>query len=164
MARQASTQVTQTKVITDGNINNKVNICIAGQAGVLPAGVVSAVQAYINARVGQTDYPVVSSPNVRAITLGGATVKATASTMAAAQAQLQASLQTYFNTVGINGLIKHGFIIDLIENTPGIVDVTDTLLTINGVAASLQLPISPGMLEIAQWTQQIASALTWQAV
>lgn len=160
LARSASNQVTQTRVQTDGTINNKVYIVVAGQGGVLPAGVVSTVQSYVSARVTLTDYPVVLSPSTRTVTLTG-TITVDRAKVAAAQASAQASVSTYINsTVGINGTVKLSKLIAILEDTDGILDVSG--LQINGAAANLVLPVTGGAYELPSWTQTLSTALTWQ--
>jgi len=102
LARQASTQVTQTLVQTDGTINNKVNIYVAGQGGILPGSVVAAVQSYVNALNMTTDLPVVASPTALAITLAGLTITVKQASLASAQTALQTVRANYFAGLGIN--------------------------------------------------------------
>jgi baseplate J-like protein len=159
LARQASAQVTQTKIQTDPTINNKVLIVIAGQGGVLPDGVRITVQDYISKRVTLTDYPVVIHPTVRPIVLTGvATVDR--SKRSAAQASAEAAVRTYINTiVGINGVVRLAEIIDAVMAVDGMVDLTG--LTINGSATNLTLPVTANAYELSSWAESIATALTW---
>lgn len=169
LVRQSSTQITQTLVQTDGTVNNKINIYVAGQGGILPGSVISAAQSYLNAYNMLTDDPVVLSPDTLAIVLAGLTISVKQAYLASAQAALQAALQTYFSSLGINasatsGVIRHARIVQIIEDIAGIVDLTDTTMTINGSASSLTLPTVAGTAQLPQWSQAIATAATWNTV
>lgn len=131
-------QVTQCVVVPDPNINNKVNIIVAGPAGPLPAGVVSSVQTYINPRAGQGDYPVVTTPTTLAITIAG-TVTVYAAQYTAASNAITTALNNYIASVGINGTVQLSEIIALIRATSGVVNLTVSSVTINGAAADLTL-------------------------
>lgn len=166
LALSASTQVV-VAFITTGTVNNEVVICIAGQGALLPGSVIAAVQTFFDSMSMLTDNPVVVSPVLRAISLGGATVTVARGLLVPAQAAVQRALQIYFGGVdaavklSVNGLIDHAYLSSLIRNATGVVHFTDELLTINAVADDLQLPVTPGALELPSWTQQIASALNW---
>lgn len=169
LARQASSQVTQTLIQTDTTINNKVNIYVAGQGGVLPGSVLATIQAYLNNFAMLTDSPVALSPTPLTITLGGLTITVKQASLASAQAALQSALQTYFASLGINasttsGTIRHARIIQIIEDIFGVVDVSDTTMTINGATQSLLLPTVGGQAQLPQWSQAIATAATWVTV
>lgn len=129
-------QVTQVIVLPDTVINNKVNIIVAGPAGILPPATVAAIQTYINPRARGTDNPVVASPSSLNVTLAG-TITCTASALTTVQAGVQDAVSNYVNSVGINGTIRIAAIIDAIMNLTGAVDATG--ITINGVAANLVL-------------------------
>ena len=51
----APSQVTQTLVQTDATINNKVNIYVAGQGGILPPTVVAAINSGTRAQLQHAD-------------------------------------------------------------------------------------------------------------
>ncbi len=167
LALSASTQVVVAFVSTDGTVNNKVIICIAGQGALLPGSVIAAVQTFFNSMTMLTDSPVVVSPVLRALTLADATVTVGRGLLATAQAAAQRALQIYFGGVdateklSVNGLVDHAYVCSLIRTAAGVVRFTDETLTINGVADNLQLPVTPGVLELPSWTQSIATALNW---
>lgn len=166
IAPATTSQVTQTVIQQDAVINNQVNIVVAGTAGILPGSVITALQGVFNKLNMLTDRPVVQSPSTLAIVLGGLTITVSANLLTQAQAALQAALQTYFNSVGINaastgGKIKHGKIIQIIEGIAGVTDVSDTTMTINGAATSLVLPTVANTFQLPTWTQQVSSAFTW---
>lgn len=151
-------QVTQCIVVPDANINQKVNIVVAGPAGPLPAGTVSAIQTYINPRAPQGDFPTVVSPTTQAITIVG-TVTAFASQLTAAQGAITTALNTYVAGVSINGTVRLSSVIELIMQVPGVIDVSG--VTINGSAANLVLggvgtyvmPAYPPTLTLSYVTQ-----------
>jgi hypothetical protein len=93
------------------------------------------------------------------------TVKA--ALLATAQAAVQQALQNYLSGVDanaplpINGRVDRAHIIGLIRAAAGVVKLDDSAVLINGAAADLQLPVTVGAYEMAQWTQQVASTFTW---
>jgi hypothetical protein len=137
-------QVTQCIVQTDANINNKINIIVAGPGGVLPGATVAAIQTYINPRTIGGDYPVVTSPSTLAITYAF-TVNCAANLLTSVQQSIALNLQNYTNAAGINGTLKLSDVEVLIKPNPltgqgGITGVSDIAgVTINGVAANLTL-------------------------
>jgi hypothetical protein len=166
LARKASTQV-KIAFVTVGTVNNEVRIYIAGQGALLDASVIAAVQSWFVSRSMLTDKPVTLSPTTGTVTLGGATVTVQQAFKASAQQSINRALALYFGGVdlgrpiSVNPRIDHEYISALITTTPGVTNFTDTALTINGLAQDLQLPIVVGGYEIASWTQDISTALTW---
>ena len=168
MALSASDQVKVAFAKTDPTINGKVNIVIAAQGGVLPSSVVALVQLFFNAFHMLTNNVAVSSPTPNVITLGGATIKYRG-TLATVQAALTARLSAYLAGVDplsplpVNGLLDRSYINSLIRSTPGVTHLDDAL-TINTVAADLQLPTS-GTYGLATWDgasgNPVSSAFTW---
>jgi hypothetical protein len=167
-----TSQVTQTAIVTDPIINNKVLVYIAGQGSILPASVLAAVQNYLNMHVPGTDLPLVLSPVPVTITLSGVFVTVAAAALTSAQASIQAALATYFANIGLNanqsdlpGYIELSKIITIIRNTFGVKGLNEDqglgALQINGVAGDLQLPTVAGTVQLAQWSQQVATAFTW---
>lgn len=128
-------QVTQVIVLPDQNINNKVNIIVAGPAGILPPATIALIQTYITPKSRGTDNPVVASPSSLNVTLAG-TITCAASTLTAVQNAVQVAMTNYSDSVGTNGTYRIAAIIDGIMNA-GAVDATG--ITINGVAANLVL-------------------------
>jgi polyisoprenoid-binding protein YceI len=57
-------------------------------------------------------------------------------------------------------LIDYDYIIALARTTPGVTKVGGTL-TINGGTTDLQLPVTVGAFESAQWSQTAATAFAW---
>jgi len=167
LAKSASDQVKIAFAKTDATVNNKVKIYIAAQGDLVPSGVLSTVSAFFNSRSMLTDLPEVLSPTKRTITLAAVTVTVKQGQLATAQGALQTALKNYLGGVdpkvvlGINGRVDRAYILSLIRNTTGVVKVSDVTLTINGVAADLQLPVTAGAFELAVWTQAVASDFTW---
>ena len=174
MAFLASTQVKVAFAKTDATINDKINIVVAGQGAILPSGVIAIVQAFFNSFTSLTDVPVVSSPTTNAITLGGATINYSsgASNLTAAQTALTLAIGNYLSGVdsgsplNINGLVDRSYLNKLLRSAPFVTHVNDGL-TINTVAADLQLPTS-GTYGLATWdgvsANPVSTAFTWVAV
>jgi hypothetical protein len=129
-------QVTQVIVLPDADINNRLNITVAGPEGALPGGTVTAIQAYVSSRARITDNPVVQSPAGVDITLA-ATISVSFAQLSAAQDAAQTAMIDYVNSVGINGTIRISKIVELVMEITGIVDISGT--TINAVAANFTL-------------------------
>ncbi len=163
----ASTQITQVLPQTDGTVNNKVNLYIAGQAGAVGQYVVNQMHAYLNSVTDLTDFPNVVSATNRAVSLAaGVTVKVKAAQLATAKPLVQAAIAALMNGVGINGKLYLSQLIDAIMNVPGMIDVLG--LTITGANAdtntNLQLPVTPGAVEVTQWTQDVTTLWTWTGI
>jgi hypothetical protein len=151
----------------DTVINNKVNVVIAGNGGAPLAPVdVADMQQLLNAFSMETDLPSVSTSTGRAIVLAGLTVSVPSAQLLSAQTTMTQRLQKYFGgldpatPISINPLIDYDYIIALVRTTPGVSKVSGTL-TINGGATDLQLPVTPGAFESAQWGQTSATAFSW---
>lgn len=166
LARAASAQVTQTYVDTDPAINNRVRIYVAGQAGSLPGSVVASVQTYINKRVPITDNPIVGSPTQVAVSLSAATVQVSQSLLAGAKTAVQAAVQTYMNSVGLNGIVRLADLYEIIMAIAGVKNLYG--LSISGANAAngvdLQLPTTGGAIQIVSWTQDLTTLWTWLGV
>jgi hypothetical protein len=170
LALSANSQIRVVLVQTDTAVNDKINIVIAGQGGApLLAAVVANVQSFFNSLSFITDRPVVATTTGRTITLAGLSITVRSAQLAAAQRELTRRLQLYLGGVdqatllGINGLIDYDYIIALARTTPGVTKVNGTL-TINAAAADLQLPITLGAYESAQWSQTSITAFAWTTV
>lgn len=166
IARQFSDQVKACFVGT-GTVNNHVNVCVAGQGALLAPSTLAALQTAFVSRNMITDYVVVSSPTLIEILLANLIITIRSGMRAAAQTDVQRWLQLYFGgvdgkkTLGPNGRIEHGYVGSLIINSVGVIRINDTAFTINGAAADLQLPTVPGALQMAKWSQAIATAAIW---
>lgn len=167
LARNANAGVRIVLVQPDGTRNNVVNIVIAGNGGApMSVADVANMQQFLNAYSMETDLPVVSTSTGRTITLAGLTITCKSSQLSAAQTTLTQRLQTYFGgldtsvPISINPLIDYDYIIALVRTTPGVTHVSGTL-TINGGSVDLQLPVTPGAFESAQWAQSASTAFSW---
>lgn len=129
-------QVTQAISLPDEDINNKVNIIVAGPEGILPPATIAIIQAYIDPRAIGTDWPTVTSPSQEEIEVGG-TVTVLAANLATATEAIAAALNTYVNGTQINGTLRIAAIIEIIMEVAGVVDVED--VTINGSASNVTL-------------------------
>lgn len=157
----------------DSIINNLIHLYIAGQGGAtLPPATLASTQTFFNTFQMLTDKVVCATPNARPVTLGMTGAIAVRSTqLASVQATMQARLSAYLGgtdanqPLGINGLIDYDYLISLIRTTPGVLHVPVGGLTITTTAGTVstdvQLPITPGAVEVAQWTQQVATAFSF---
>lgn len=175
LALSASQNVAIAFAITDGTINSLIHVIIAGQNGIpAVATTVAAVQQFFNAQQRLTASVTVATSTQRTITmaLSSGSIQVKAAQLASAQQTLQQRLQAYYGgtdqatPLGINGLIDYDYVLSLIRTLPGVPagGVPVGALTINGAAANLQLPVTPGAYEVASFTQQVATALPWSAV
>lgn len=130
------TQVTQVIVQPDPDINNKLNIVVAGPAGVLPVDTIADLQTWIIARTPITVYPVVLSPTPIAVELSGV-ITCPATLLSAVQDAVETAMTDYINSVPINGVVRIASIIDAVMEVTGVVDITD--VEINGTPANLTL-------------------------
>lgn len=142
----SGSQVTQIITQPDININNKLNIILAGPGGVLPAGVISDVQVFLNKRVPGTVRVFVASPGTLNVTLA-AQLTCDASLLAAVQAAAQTAMTNYILSVPINGVVKVAKIIDLLMSVAGVTDVSG--VTINTLAQNLDLGATLGTFKLA---------------
>jgi hypothetical protein len=137
-------QVTQVFVVPDPNINNKVNVVVAGPGGILPGPTITLIQNFLTPFRRGTDNPVVSSPTTLGITIA-ATIYGAASQAAAIQAAATTAYNNYVASIAVNGTIKLSDIEVLTKPNPltglgGIQGVSDIQnLTINGAATNLIL-------------------------
>jgi uncharacterized phage protein gp47/JayE len=129
-------QVTQCIVLPDVNINNKVNIVVAGPSGVLPPITVAAIQTYISPRARGTDNPVVQSPATTNVTYAGA-ILVSIGQLSAAQSAIQVAMTNYTSASSINPTLRLAAITELVMQVTGVLDMQG--LTINGAAANLVL-------------------------
>lgn len=134
-------QVTQVRVVPHATINNRVNVVIAGPAGALPAGTVTAIQAWITPRVRTSDNVVVVTPTTSPVT-AAATVTVEAAKLAAASAAISTALRNLVLAMGINGTLKRSEIVETIWDVDGVKDVDLTSVLINNLASNLTLGTS----------------------
>lgn len=129
-------QVTQVIVLPDADINDKVNIVVAGPEGVLPPGTITDIQNYINPRAIGTDFPTVVSPSETDITFAG-TLTVTAAQLAAAQSAVDTAMNVYADGTQINGTLRIAKVSELCMEVPGMIDASG--ITINGAPTNLTL-------------------------
>lgn len=169
LVKKASEQVKVAFVDTDPVINNRVLIYVAGQGAVLSGATIADIQAYLDQLNMISDRPVVLSPNTRTITMAGVTVVVRRGQKAAVARAMRERLRSYYRGVdqvtplSINGRIDRAYVTSLIRNTPGVKRFpTDESYTINGANDDLQLPVTADTYELAVWTQDPATAFTFQ--
>lgn len=166
LARSASDQVKLVLVRTNGSINNRVDVYVAGQGAVLSAATIALIQQFFDHWTMLTDLPVVASPTARAVTFSDGVIRVKAGQLTAARKALRLSLIRYFNgtdaeAIGLNPTVDHAYIVSLVRRTAGVVGFNDTELLINGAAANLELPGTPGAIELATWSGDI-DEFTWE--
>lgn len=130
------TQVTQVIVLPDSDINDKVNIVVAGPEGVLPPATVALIQDYIDTHAIGTDNPTVQSPSSTDITFS-ATITVAASSLVAAQGAAETAMIDYVNDGGINPTFRIAVVIDRIMSIAGVTDISS--VEINGSPTNLTL-------------------------
>lgn len=157
-------QVTQVIVQTDGYINNRVNVVIAGPAGQLTAETVALVQAYVTPRVPETETPIVTSPgslNV-GVTMTVTVTNQQYSTLYGTtgfDGTLGAALKDYINYIPINGTVELAKVIQVVMELTGVVNLTVSTLKLNGSAADITLGSST-TFQLASF-DTATSAITW---
>ncbi len=161
MCKRADASVRKVRVAVDAVVPAKVNITIASSSGTVASPVVTAVQAYVDARRPLTDVPVVSAAGTMALTLAGATVRVKAQNLARAQQAGQVNVAAYFASVAIGDgstvKVRYSQIIEAILRESGDEDDSVTGLTLNGGAVDLVVTANA----VVTWAQVLAAALTW---
>lgn len=155
-------QVTQVIVQADGYVGDKVNVVIAGPDGPLTAPTVELVQAWVDPRAPETEFPVVSSPGALAVGIG-ATITVANNRYTALfgttgyDGLIGQVLTLNIETTAINGVIRISTIIEIIKQIPGVIDITD--VSINDLAQNLILGTST-TFQLAFFDSALSS-LTW---
>lgn len=161
-AVSATDQVTRVRVEVSTTVAGQIDIRIAGPAGAVAGGVVTAVQDYIDERAPLTSVPSVASATSTA-TQVTATIKVKAASLTQAQADATEHLDDYFNNLPIGGdyisgltppttgIISREKIIAALANCTGVVDVSMSL-----PAADINLTID----DVPTYTP----TLTWVSV
>ncbi len=150
-------QVTQVIVLPDPEINNRVNIIVAGPGGVLPGDTITALQEYIAPRAIGTDTPTVTSPSQTNITYA-ATITVPAAVLAAAQDAADTAMVNYTSDAGINPTLRIAKVTELIMEIAGAIDVSG--VTINGSSSNVVLGSSTSYV-VATF---LATDFTWITV
>jgi hypothetical protein len=129
-------QVTQAIALPDADVNNRVNIIVAGPGGVLPPETITALQDYIAPLAIGTDTPIVTSPSTTNITYA-ATLTVPSSALVAAQAAADTAMVNYTDDAGINPTLRIAKVTELLMEITDMVDVAD--VTINGSSSNVTL-------------------------
>lgn len=103
-AKAASNQVTRTLAQTDATVAGQVNLWLAGASGGVAAGVVTAVQAYVDARMLLTSVCVAASATNEPVELQ-ATLYVKAGFEATAIAYAQRAAEWHISSAAINGTL-----------------------------------------------------------
>ena len=160
MVREADTDVTRSRVVTDPATAATVDIYLAGQSGAVSATTVTAVQEYVDARSGLTDLVDCEPAVNRVITLGGATVRVKAENYQAAVNYANTNVQAYIDQVAISDgatYVRISQIVEAILRQSGSEDDSVIGLVLNGGVTDLLLVAN----EVATWAQEIDVALSW---
>jgi hypothetical protein len=181
LVRSMSDQIVTVLVSISATIDNRIDIIIAGQGAVLPSSVIASVQLGLDALGMLTDDPLVQSPTPREINIKGepavsnvTSIHVKAAQLVAAQLSLQNAFASYFGStdmsspLGVNGKIKRARLVSLISDTAGVTETdADTTLQIgyddgSYAGTDLQLPISAGSFELADWSgEDVALLFNW---
>jgi hypothetical protein len=176
LAIAASQNVALAFAQTDGTVNNLVRVIIVGQNGAPAiATTVAAVQQFFNALQMLTDNVIVATSTQRPVTLAftpGTSIQVKQAQLTGAQSALQQRLQAYFGgtdplaPLSVNGLVDYDYVLSLIRTLPGVPPggVPVGALTLNGAISNIPLPVTPGAFEVASFTQNVATALSWSGV
>jgi len=161
MCKRADSSVRKVRVAVDSVVPAKVNITIASASGTVGSPVVTAVQAYVDARRPLTDVPAVAAAGTMAITLAGATVRVQAKNLARAQQAAQVNVAAYLATVAIGDgsavKVRYSQLVEAILRESGNEDDSVTGLTLNTGTVDLVVTANA----VVTWAQVIATALTW---
>lgn len=135
-AKAASAQVTRTKPLTDGAVAGQVDLYLAGSSGGVDAATVTAVQAYVDARILLTSTCVVASAVTEAIEVQ-ATLYVRAGYEATAQAAAQVAVEAYISGSDINGTIYESDVVADLQNPTGVRNVTVEVLARQSIGAGV---------------------------
>lgn len=155
-SKAADTQVTKVRAAPSLSVPGQVDVTIAGDINPLGAGVVTAVQNYINLRAGITDKASVVTAAVLPLVTAG-TVLVLSSQLTTVQQAAQESWNLYVAALAIGA---KAYVSDLIEilKVAGAIDVTS--ITLNGFSTSVQLTAT----QVASVSGALSSALTWTVI
>lgn len=96
-ARTASAQVTRTAIAASVTVPGEVDVYLAGPSGGVSGGVVTTVQAYIDARTGLTNSAnVVAASNVPVTVTATVTYESALTTLSAVQSAITTNLTAFF--------------------------------------------------------------------
>lgn len=157
-AKAASTEVKRVRLEEDAVYLGKLYVTLAGVAGPVSGGAVTAVQNYVNPRAPIGRIIVARAASTREIA-GGGVVQVAAAKLAAVQAEAQSRWQTYLFAADI-GQVALASRLDKAVMDAGAIDFLGP--TVNGgdsvALASTEVPILPAA------TPLLANQLTWQAI
>jgi uncharacterized phage protein gp47/JayE len=157
-AKAASAEVTRVRLEEDTTYLGKLYVTLAGVAGAVSGGAVTAVQNYIDPRASIGRIIVARNSSARQITAAG-TVQVAAAKLVAVQLLAQTLWQAVLFAANIGQVVRVADLVRAVMDA-GAIDFTGPLLNGGGnvALASTEVPI----LNTA--TPLLATQLTWQAV
>lgn len=157
-AKAASTEVTRVRLEEDAVYLGRLYVTLAGVAGAVSGGAVSAVQSYIDPRAPIGRIIVARNSSARQIT-GAGTVQVAAAKLVAVQLLAQTLWQAVLFAADIGQVVRVADLVRAVMDA-GAIDFTGPLLNGGGnvALASTEVPI----LNTA--TPLLANQLTWQAL
>jgi hypothetical protein len=158
-AKAASAEVTRVRLEEDATYPGRLYLTLAGAAGAVSGGAVTAVQAYIDPRGPIGRILVARNSTSRQITAAG-TVTVAAAKLAAAQAAAQLAWQAVLVASDIGQVVRLADLVRVVMDA-GALDFTGEQL--NGSAANVTLA-STEVAVLNTTTPLLADQLTWQAV
>jgi uncharacterized phage protein gp47/JayE len=157
-AKVASTEVRRVRLEEDATYLGKLYVTLAGVAGPVSGGAVTAVQAYINPRapIGRI---VVARNSFPAEITGAGVVTVAAAKLVAIQADAQARWQAILFAADIGQVVRVSDLVRAVMDA-GAIDFTSPQLNAGGnvTLASTEVPVLPAA------TPLLANQLTWQAI
>lgn len=133
-SKLASDQVTKVRIAPSTTVGGRTDIWIAGAVNPLDAGVVTAVQNYVNARDGVSDLAVVASASGVDIQVTGQ-VTCPAGKSADVKAALDAAWTAYIASIDIGGIVRLSELAEACMDA-GALDIEDLAITGANVEAS----------------------------
>lgn len=146
-ARTASASVTRTVVVADPVVAGQVNVYLAGPSGAVTGGDVTAVDTYIQQRVGLTNSAIVASAtNVPVTVTATVTYESTQTTTSAIQAGITTNLTALFAQapIGTDGAGTEKLYLD---------EIREAIMAVAGVRNAA--PISSPSADVSLTTGQV---------
>lgn len=129
VAIKASTEVTRVSAQPDGTVPGQVDIILAGPAGAVSGGAITAVQTAVDAECVPTTCSALCTSAVNDLIPITGTVYIEAAKLAAASLQIVANIEAHFQTIAIGGVPYPSPIIDMIQKVDGVRNVVLTAPT-----------------------------------
>jgi uncharacterized phage protein gp47/JayE len=146
-AKQASTEVVQTRVTLSPTVPGQVDVLVAGLGGPVSAGALSAVQAFLAARVPLSVLVSVGNPLSKAFTIA-ATLYVRPEHLVGAAGRAQTEVEAYLRTVPIGGTVHVAALIEALMAPEGAVNVVMPSPAADVVCASNEVPAATFNLSV----------------